>query len=561
MTRLQSKPASKSRRKTSDAVSDSAALAFASGHLGLPVEARRDRVAPLSLDGIPAHEADGISILSASGAPFLWLLLSESKSLRELAATVEPLLAGQSIVTTAVITNGDPDATIVLRRKPGHDGTHRQTGIGSVLLRRPDPTLQPFVRAGATVVSGRSQVALAQRVERLLFEVHSDLRDIDGLHPDAALDELCKILLVKTYDESTTAAGEAMRLQRWVCLSDDDLAATARSLYESAVSSGLLGLLERGPAPRGVFSGPMMASTAALAKVLAQLEPFALVDSDLDIKARAFQQVLSPVMRAGMGQFFTPLPVIRFMVDVVRPLANERVLDPFAGSGHFLSESRVSSGARVTQDGTAERLHAIEKSDRMVRIALTDMVLQGGAHMTYHFADSLSPFGSLSPLAPETFDVVLTNPPFGSLLKDGAINRLGPFTIAPGRQSVPLEVLGLDRSIQFLRPGGRIGIVLPDGILANPGAQYVRDWLSRAVVVRAIISLPIETFSPFGANVKTSVLFARRRMPGEQTCDGTNVFLGSVSSVGYDAAGRDLNNSELAAMAEACRTFLAKEGW
>ncbi|MCC6659581.1 MAG: SAM-dependent DNA methyltransferase [Phycisphaerales bacterium] len=540
---------------------------FAVRYLGLPLEAKAERLAPIDWEaGHPIEGAQSIAVLSSHGNPFLWIFVAESRPLREVAAEIEPLLRAQTVVTTAVVTTGDPDDTVVLRWKPAHEHLQRQTGISSVTLRRPDASLQPFVRPRPGAPRGRVQVALGERVERLLFELHSDLRDIDGLHPDAALDELCKVLLVKTFDEAATLPGTAPRLQRLACLSDDDLAATARSLYTEAVSSSLGGLFGDVGALRGAFASPIMASNAALSKVLTQLEPFSLSDSDVDIKARAFQQVLSPAMRAGMGQFFTPLPVIRFMVKVVQPTRDERVLDPFAGSGRFLAEtrsllSRGDTGSGVAHEQRASFLHAIEKSDRMIRVALTDMVLHGGLHATYHFGDSLSPFASLSGLAPDTFDVVLTNPPFGSLLKNGAISRLGPFTVCAGRQSVPLEVLGLERSIQFLRPGGRIGIVIPDGLLANPGSQYVREWLARGVVTRAIVSLPVETFSPFGANVKTSVIFARRRLPGERPPDDLKVFVGAVSNVGYDAAGRDTGDSELDAMATACAQFLKEEGW
>src|SRR6185369_4564884 len=104
----------------------------------------------------------------------------------------------------------------------------------------------------------------------------------------------------------------------------------------------------------------------------------------------------------------------------------------------------------------------------------------------------------------------LTNPPFGSLLSTEAIAQLGEFSLFEGRKAVPLEVLGLERCVQFLQPGGRIGIVLPDGLLANRNSGYVREWLDKDLKLRAIVSLPIETFTPFGANIQTSILFARK---------------------------------------------------
>ncbi len=155
----------------------------------------------------------------------------------------------------------------------------------------------------------------------------------------------------------------------------------------------------------------------------------------------------------------------------------------------------------------------------------------------------------------------MTNPPFGSLLGPDAHGRLGHFALAASRKSVPLEILGLERCIQFLRPGGRLGIVLPDGILANRGTNYVREWLAEQVKVRAIVSLPVETFSPFGATIKTAILFARKWRKGETRTTGYNVHLSRIDNIGYDATGRRKSGSEIGAVAQAIKEFIREEGW
>ena len=109
-------------------------------------------------------------------------------------------------------------------------------------------------------------------------------------------------------------------------------------------------------------------------------------------------------------------------------------------------------------------------------------------------------------LEPNSFDIILTNPPFGSLLSVETVKGLANFDLIEGRKSIPLETIGLERCIEFLRPGGKLGIVLPEGIFANSNTKYVRKWLIDKLRIVAIVSLPIETFSPFGANIKTSIL-------------------------------------------------------
>src|SRR6266508_179896 len=155
----------------------------------------------------------------------------------------------------------------------------------------------------------------------------------------------------------------------------------------------------------------------------------------------------------------------------------------------------------------------------------------------------------------------MTNPPFGSLLGADALTRLGAFDLARGRTNAPLEVLGLERSIQFLRPGGRLAIVVPEGILVNRAMRHVRDWLSSQVKIRGIVSLPIETFVPFGAGIKTSILFGRKWKAGEKSNEDYGVFLGRADNVGYDASGRTRTGCELEELNDRFTSFVDSEGW
>ncbi len=197
----------------------------------------------------------------------------------------------------------------------------------------------------------------------------------------------------------------------------------------------------------------------------------------------------------------------------------------------------------------------------MVRIGMTDMRLQGDGHSNIRCTDALLEFSNYPDLQPNSFDLILTNPPFGSLLGADAISQIGESHLAKGRKTCPLEVLGMERCIKFLRPGGRLGIILPDGIIANQSAKYIRDWLNEETKIRAVISLPVETFSPFGANIKTSILFVRKWRYNEKKDDNYPIFLARIDNVGYDASGRTKNNSEFDIVAEKCKYFFTEEGW
>ena len=124
-----------------------------------------------------------------------------------------------------------------------------------------------------------------------------------------------------------------------------------------------------------------------------------------------------------------------------------------------------------------------------------------------------------------------------------------------------LEILGLERAIGFLRPGGRLAIVLPESIFSADSTAYVREWLATKVKVRAIVSLPIETFSPFGANVKTGVLFARKWKSGEAVSASHKVCMLKIEAVGYDASGRPKAADDLREASSILEQFLRSEGW
>jgi type I restriction enzyme M protein len=401
--------------------------------------------------------------------------------------------------------------------------------------------------------------------------VHSAFRDIDGLHAPDALDEICKLLYAKIFDEENSIKTHAYTFQRALYSSTEECAAEIRRLYYEAVENDRAVFSNKIPSydrSRGVFRDPLLLSSAAIGRAVEILQHYDLGKSPVDIKGRAFQNVLIPAVRSGMGQYFTPKEVIEFIVSVIRPSVRELVLDPFCGSGHFLTaaldfvRSDHAKADKIFHEFAFTRLHGIEKSDRMVRIAMTDMRLHGDGHSNIRCVDSLLPFTNYPDLYPETFDAIMTNPPFGVDLQPEALAQLGPFEIAGERRSaVSLEIIALERCLQLLRPGGRLAIVLPDGTLSNRGTAYVREWMGDRARIKGIFSLPIEAFSPFGANIKTSILVVRKRETGEKIPKSYPVFLGDIQAIGYDASGRPTDTNELSDVASRFNSFIEAEGW
>ncbi len=412
---------------------------------------------------------------------------------------------------------------------------------------------------------------LDANVENVLFEIHSTIRDIDGLHAPEALEEICKLIYTKLYDEENSEKTRVVKFQRNGTNSIEECAAKIRKLYSSAIDDDKAIFTNKIPTyerSRGVFKSTLQLSSSAIVRAVEILQYFDMSGSPIDIKGRAFQNVLLPAVRSGMGQYFTPKEVIDFIVNLMRPNVRDMIIDPFCGSGHFLTSAidyvynNYKKADKLFHEFAFTRLHGIEKSDRMVRIAMTDMRLHGDGHSNIRCTDALLPFSNYPDLHANTFDLVMTNPPFGIDLPSDSLHQIGPFElITDGKHNISFEILALERCIQLLKPGGRLAIVLPDGILSNKNTSYVRAWLTKHLSIRAIFSLPIETFSPFGTGIKTSILILRKYLPTESVNTENSIFLAEIENVGYDAAGRPRESSDLEELSLNFHKFINTEGW
>ncbi|HYF10387.1 MAG TPA: N-6 DNA methylase [Candidatus Paceibacterota bacterium] len=434
------------------------------------------------------------------------------------------------------------------------------------------------------IKSGRKTglTPISDKYEDLLFRCHSAIRDIDGTHADEALDELSKIIYAKIYDERSTVdmgEGATFRFQIYGAGNTEEIASNIRDLYKEATEKDLQRYSQRIPGyerSRGVFKQQIRLSSNALVKVVEILQNYSFVDTGGDIKGRAFQKVLGPAIRAGMGQYFTPDEVVKLAVGIVRPQVSDLILDPFCGSGHFLTSALEEIKKLYEQNKIDEysyhqfkffHLHGIEKSERMVRIAMSDMLLQDDGHSNIRCTDALLSFDNYPDIKalggednsdPQVFDVVLTNPPFGSLMGGEIGNIIGRFELGKGKKSLPLEILGLERCLQFLKPGGKLAIVLQDGVLTDTTHAHVREWLHEQGELVAVVSLPEHTFTPYGASPKTSVLFFRKNDPQKKKGKEKPVFFVKIEDIGYDATGRLKGKSEVP---DVIKLFHKERGW
>lgn len=504
-------------------------------------------------------DSEVYSLQNERGTSYLLCGFDVSKS-RQAEADLRAALAKSSTVSVAINFDSADGILKILRKSI-------RTGDVDYIASLESPTLL----ASAFPLKPGDLKPLNERLENVLFEVHSAFRDIDGLHAPDALDEICKLVYAKLFDEENSLKSHSYAFQRSTYKSVEECAAEIRQLYLKAIDDDKAIFVNKIPTydrSRGVFRDRLLLSSPAIVRAVELLQHYDFTRSPVDIKGRAFQNVLLPAVRSGMGQYFTPKEVIEFIVSIMRPNVRELVIDPFCGSGHFLTSaldfvrSTHKREDKQFHEFAFTRLHGVEKSDRMVRVAMTDMRLHGDGHSNIRCIDALLPFSNYPDLYRETFDIVMTNPPFGVDLSLDSLSQLGPFTLTGERRaSVSLEIVALERCLQLLRPGGRLAIVLPDSILSNRNTAYVRDWLAQHARLRGIISLPVETFSPFGANIKTSILVLRKLAAGETSTAAHQVFMGDVGNLGYDASGRIVPGNDLPKTAEQFCSFIDREGW
>ncbi len=405
---------------------------------------------------------------------------------------------------------------------------------------------------------------------------HQTLWGGGRLSPPAAFGEFCKIIFVKVRDEKAARKiGEPYQFQIRTDEQAHSLAARIKALYA----------VEQLKEP-DVFKEDIKIDDGTLKMCVQHLESINFSKTDLDTKGVAFEQFLDGFFKGDFGQYFTPREIIQFCVEMLRPTADDFLLDPACGSGGFLLYAmdyvRHTAQTLFEDDDVAqfrhwhefakEKLYGVEINDEISRVAKMNMILHDDGHTNIIGFDALDRFERLKDqkkrLQHGKFDLILTNPPFGAVVKESEkgkaymegwelLKYLGKGEQAEGsagemasdfkagkkslkaRTSIKTEILFCERVWQFLKPGtGRAAIVLPDGILTNSSLQGVRDWLLQRFQLLAVVSLPQEAFQHAGAGVKASVVFVRKRGEDEQPDDDEAIFMAAPANIGYDATGR-----------------------
>lgn len=385
---------------------------------------------------------------------------------------------------------------------------------------------------------------------------HQTLWGGGRLSPPAAFGELCKLIFVKISDEQKPRKkGEPYQFQIKTHEPVAKLAARINALYNE----------QKNKEPE-VFTESIKVDDRVLCTVVSHLESINLNKTDLDVKGVAFEQFMDGFFKGDFGQYFTPRPIIEFCVKMMKPEHDWDVLDPACGSGGFLLyaldymrnqasefyEKDTIDYYNYWHDFAAKHLYGIEINDEIARVAKMNMIVHDDGHTNVISHDALDNIEKMAlhkeKFQKEAFDLILTNPPFGSTINKVEKPYLSGYELGKSkdakgkekdRSRQNSEILFVERIWEFLKPGtGKAAIVLPDGILTNSSLQYVRDFILEKFQLLAVVSLPQCAFAHFGAGVKASVIFVRKRNKSEEPKEDESVFMAAPELIGYDATGR-----------------------
>ncbi len=363
----------------------------------------------------------------------------------------------------------------------------------------------------------------APQLEAAVRRVHGIVWSGGRRDPLNAFDEWSKLLFAKVIDERHTPNGEPRQFQVGTNETETAVANRVHRLFANACREDTTIF------PEGT---QIDLSDSKIAQCVQTVQGISLTRTDVDSVGAAFEQFFGTVFRGGLGQYFTRRELARFTVAVLEPNHEDFVVDPTVGSGGFLLEALLQVWHRIDREFSGQpqqerlkidfalhRVFGIEIHSILSRICKINLLLHHDGHTNIEGSRScLDSVFSLPRLNPPTgnFSVVVGNPPFGDEVEEGDEDKLGQnslanFQVAADRTKVDSEHVVLERAIEMLEPGGKLGMVVPDGLLNNQGTQsncpQVRSFLARNGKILAVVSLPDYAFRKSGAQNKTSILF------------------------------------------------------
>lgn len=413
---------------------------------------------------------------------------------------------------------------------------------------------------------------------RFFRSIHNIIRNNEKLDPASCFDEFSKILYLKMANQQYQIEGltnNIFDIDKFINVPGQDPMILVNKWFKDAMKKYYIDVFEEIP--------ELNIGISTLNEVLEKLDGFYVKDDNFDIKGRAFEEFLPSQLRGkGLGQFFTPRKIVDFMADLVEISINDIVVDFSCGSGGFLikafdkmkSDLNLLPNKTFEQIGTTKsafeddlkknQLFGIDAEPRAVRIAKMNMMLWGdGKKIVRGNGLSTKDWRGKDYYISEYNEkkgtggctLILANPPF---IKEKDPQILSRFILGSEKNSVDAQTLFIERGINLLKPGGRMAIVLPEGVFSNDDSLPTREYILKNSKIKAIVELPTHTFVQSGVDtINTVILYIEKfdteyknklfKLLGDDVKENMNIlrenlnydiFMGSAENLGYEPNGR-----------------------
>lgn len=377
--------------------------------------------------------------------------------------------------------------------------------------------------------------------------------------------QIINLIFCKIYDERFTRPDDPVKFRAGVNEKDDAVRRRILELFEK-VKKQYSDVID--------VADSIILDSKCIKYIVGELQMYSLKESSRDAVGEAFEIFIGPSLKGAQGQFFTPRNVVNMIIRMIAPTTEEKILDPACGSGGFLVESLRYVWSRLEEQAAeldwpeteieAEKqkiaiknLRGIDKDSFLSKVAKAYLAILGDGRGGVHCENSLDMFENWSTktiedIQPGTFDIIVTNPPFGKKLAIDTTEILelydlghkwvqtseGSFVKGELVDKQPPQLLFIERCFQMLKPGGRMGIVLLESIFGMPKYQYVVNYIRRKAKILALVTLPEDLFQPH-THAKCCVMICQKYKEGEafETCGDYDIFMSDVKWCGHDSRG------------------------
>jgi len=403
---------------------------------------------------------------------------------------------------------------------------------------------------------------------------HLAANTVGATRDEVLAQQLINLIFCKIYDEKFTAPNEIVKFRAGVNENPESIEKRIVALFKE-VKTNMPEVIDE--------EDKISLDRNSIVYVVGELQNYSLMNSERDVIADAFETFIGHALKGGQGQFFTPRNVVKMMVDILQPSETDKIIDPACGSGGFLIDALKfvwnnaeikykKLGWKETQiekkkiEIATSNFRGLDKDYFLSKVAKAYMNLIGDGTTGIFCEDTLENPKSWKPetqlkIQLGTFDILLTNPPFGSKIPVVGEDKIKQYEVgykwkfdndtsrwSKGNslkdQEEP-QVLFIERCLALLKDGGKMAMVLPSGILGNQQEEYLRQYILDRGNLFAIVELPFETFSP-NVSINTSVLFIQKGKTNKKQ----NLFISINEFCGHDKKGRPILEDDIPKVAD-----------